>query len=105
MGELRRGRFVCHEGELEVIDDAVDQGIVGQESDDAHRPSASRAEHRVNLIHLADHLSPVLGGDGPEILLPLPERKRPETCSAPSTPVKIDHPITVCIAVPKKVMN
>jgi hypothetical protein len=44
-----------------VIDDPVHHGIIGEESDDLHHAAASRAEERVNLINLPDHLGPALG--------------------------------------------
>jgi hypothetical protein len=34
------------------------------------------AAHGVNFVHLADHLGPALGGDGPELLLHNPKRNR-----------------------------
>ena len=33
--DARRGRFVCDKGQLQVVEDAVDDGIVGDEGDDA----------------------------------------------------------------------
>lgn len=36
IGDLRRRRPVRGKGQLEVADDLVDDGIVGQESDHAH---------------------------------------------------------------------
>jgi len=63
-----------------MIDDPVHHGIVGEESDDLHRGAALRADHRVNLIDLADHLGPALGGDGPQLILDNPQRKSLKTC-------------------------
>jgi len=80
IGELRRGRFVGDESQLEVIDDPVHHGIVGEESNDLHRAPALRAEERVDLIHLTDHLCPALGRDGPELLLEYPEGGKPQAC-------------------------
>jgi hypothetical protein len=52
-----------------MIDDAVDHSIVCNKGDDLHPAAALGADHRVNLIHFADHLCPALGGDGPELFL------------------------------------
>jgi hypothetical protein len=63
-----------------VIDNPIDHGIVGEESDDAHLAAALRADHRVNLIDLADHLGPAPGRDGPELFLHHPERDSLRAC-------------------------
>jgi hypothetical protein len=55
---MRRGRLIGNECQLQVVDDSVHHGGVGEESDDAHLSAALRAEERVNFIHLTDHLSP-----------------------------------------------
>ena len=73
MGEMRRGRLVGDEGELEVVDNPVDHSIVGEEGDDLHLSAASEADHRVHLIHFPDHLGPALGRDRPELVLYHPE--------------------------------
>jgi len=73
---VRRRWSLRHKCQLEVIDDTVDHGIVGEEGDDAHLAAALRAEHRVNLIDLPDHLGPAFGGEGTELLLHHSERNR-----------------------------
>jgi len=75
ISEARRRRPLRDKGQLEVVDDAVHHGIVGEESDDLHRAPALRTDQRVNLIDLTDHLGPALGGDGPELVLYNPERE------------------------------
>jgi hypothetical protein len=77
---VRRGRLICDESQLEVVDDSVDYAIVCEESNDLHRGAALRSDHRVNLIDLPDHLCPALGGEGPKLPLQHPERKRPKAC-------------------------
>ena len=69
---MRRRRPLRDKGQLKVVDDAVHHGIVGEESDDLHRPSALRTDHRVHLIDFADHCRPALGRDGLELLLATP---------------------------------
>jgi len=59
-----------------VADDSVDHGILGEEGDDLHLASASRAEHRIHFIHFADHLGPALARDGPELVLHDQERRK-----------------------------
>ena len=61
ISDARRRRPLRDKGQLEVVDDAVHHGIVGEESDDLHRAPALRTDQRVNLIDLADHLGPALG--------------------------------------------
>jgi hypothetical protein len=89
------------EGQLQVVDDTVHNRIVGEETNDLHltalmepltllheyyKAAALRAEHRIDLVNLADHGSasqssmrlpnqgrPALGGDGPQLLLCDPE--------------------------------
>ena len=51
-GSLRR------KGQLQVVYDPVDDGMLRQEGNDLHCASAPRAEHRVNLIDLADYGRP-----------------------------------------------
>jgi len=58
-----------------VVDDAVHHRVVREESDEFHLAAAMRAEHRVDLINLPDHLSPVLARDAPQLVLDNPERK------------------------------
>jgi len=45
INDLRRGRSLCHEGQLEVVDDL-------------HRPVALRAEERVKLADFAHPFGP-----------------------------------------------
>lgn len=60
-----------------MVDDSIHHLMVGEERDDLHGAAAVRPQHLVNLIDLTDHLSPALGGDGPELLLDNEEgRKR-----------------------------
>jgi hypothetical protein len=76
ISELRRRGSFHNEGQLQVVDDAVDHGIVGEEGDNLHLALALRADHRVHFVDLADHLRPALGGDGSELVLHDQERKR-----------------------------
>lgn len=55
--------------QLEVIDDAVNHGIVGDEGDDAHLSTALRADQRVDFKNLADHLCPFAARDSRAFLL------------------------------------
>lgn len=47
---MRRRGSLGHEGQLEVIDDPVHNGVVGNEGDDAHLPGALGASEWVHLI-------------------------------------------------------
>ena len=58
-----------------MVGDPIHHGIVCDESNDLHPAAAFRAEHRIDFINLADHLSPALGRDAPELVLDNPERK------------------------------
>jgi hypothetical protein len=49
------------EGQLEMVDDAVDDGGLGEKRDDLHHASAAGAFHGVDLVDLADHGCPALG--------------------------------------------
>jgi hypothetical protein len=49
--------------ELEVGDDPVHCGIIGDESDHSHLATACRTYERINFIDLADHLCPAFGRD------------------------------------------
>ncbi|MDY0231465.1 MAG: hypothetical protein RBR88_03175 [Candidatus Saccharicenans sp.] len=69
IGDMGRRRSFGDKGQVEVVDDAVDHGLVCEESDDAHLSAATRAEHRANLINLKDHLGPALRENGLELLL------------------------------------
>ena len=80
ISELGRRRPLRHKGQVEVADDPVHYGIVGDEGDDPHPAAALRTDQRIHLVDLADHLGPALGRDRPELLLNNPERKRPKAC-------------------------
>jgi len=45
--DVRRGRSLRDEGQLEVVDNPVHNGIVGDEGDNAHPALALRAEQMV----------------------------------------------------------
>ena len=62
INEVRRGRLVGHERQFEVVDDPVHHGEIREESDDLHRPTALRADERVNFINLPDHYGPAPAG-------------------------------------------
>jgi len=89
MSDLRRRRSVGHEGQLQVLDNSIDDGRVGEESDDAHLTATLRADHRVNLIDFSDHLGPAPGRDGPEFLPNNPEGKRPKACLPDLSPMGV----------------
>ena len=74
-----RGPF-RDERQLQVVDDFVHHGIVGEEGDDAHLAAAFGAGQRIDLIDLADHLGPAFGGETPEFVFGNPERKSGEVC-------------------------
>jgi hypothetical protein len=50
-------------GQLEVVDDAIDHGEIGEESDDLHLATALGAGQGIDLVHLADHLGPAAARD------------------------------------------
>ncbi len=52
---LRDGR------RLQVVDDLVDHGVLGEEGDDAHLAATLEAAHRVNFKDLTANLGPALG--------------------------------------------
>ena len=54
ISDLWRGRLRCRKGQFEVVDDAIDRLVVGDESDELHRAAALRASERVDFINLAD---------------------------------------------------
>jgi len=66
---MRRRRSLCNKSQLEVIDDSVHHGVVGEEGDDLHRPSASRADHGVEFKDFPDHLGPAFKKKAPEPFL------------------------------------
>jgi len=75
ISDPRRGRLRSDKRQLEVVDDTIDHREVAKEGDDLHRAPALGAEHRVDLIDLANHLGPALGRDALELVLNNPERK------------------------------
>ena len=75
IGDVRWGRLVRGKCQLEVVNDAIDYGEIGEESNDPHRAAALRADHRINFIDFTDHLGPAVGRDRPELLLHHPERE------------------------------
>jgi len=86
---MRRRGSLRDKRQLEVVDDAVHRGIVGEEGDDLHRAAALGADHRVNLIDFADHLGPALGRDRAELLLHDQERDSGLTCLLDLPPMRI----------------
>ena len=63
-----------------MVDDAIHDGIVCEESDDLHGAAALRADHRINFIDFPEYIGPAFGGDGPELLLHHPERESLMVC-------------------------
>ena len=86
---MRRRGSLRDKRQLEVVDDAVHHGIVGEEGDDLHLATVLGADHRVNLIDFADHLGPALGRDRPELLLHNQERDSGLTCLPDLPPMRI----------------
>jgi hypothetical protein len=84
----RRGPF-RKEGQLEVVDDAVNHSPVSEESDDLHLSAASRAEHGIDFIRFTDHLGPALGRLTLRLLLHHPERKSFKTRLLDVSPMSI----------------
>ncbi len=77
--DIERKRSICHEGQVEVIDDFIHNLIVRKEKDDLHVAAALREDELLDLVSLANYLGPAVGGDGPK----LPEyrrRRKPKTC-------------------------
>jgi hypothetical protein len=75
IGDVRWGRLVRGKCKLEVVNDAIDYGEIGEESNDPHHAAALRADHRINFIDFTDHLGPAFGRETPELLLHHPERE------------------------------
>jgi hypothetical protein len=71
--DINRRRLLGHERQLQVTDDPVDDRVLGQEGHNSHPPPATRTDHRINLVDLADHLGPALGSDGLRLLLDHPQ--------------------------------
>lgn len=61
INDVWRRRLLCNKGELEVVDDPVHHGIVGDEGDDAHLAATSGTEQRIDFKDLPNHLSPAFG--------------------------------------------
>jgi len=66
---MRGRRSFCHKGQLEVMDDPVHHGIVGEESDDLHRGAALDTGQGIHLKDFSDHLCPAAAGDPRALLL------------------------------------
>jgi len=49
IGDMRGRRLVCDKVQLEVVNDSAHCGIVGDEGDDLHRPTAFGAEHGIDF--------------------------------------------------------
>jgi len=62
-GDVRRRRFLRHKGQLEVVDDAIDHSIVGDEGNDAHPALALRTEEWVHFIDFSYNFCPAAAGD------------------------------------------
>ena len=69
----------------------VDNGMLPEEGDDLHRPSTFWADHGVDLVNLADHLGPALGGDAAGLLLDDPERKSRKARLASLAPMGVGY--------------
>ena len=48
---------------LEVVDDVIDHGEIGEEGDDLHLAAALGAGQGIDFINLADYLGPAAAGD------------------------------------------
>jgi len=77
---LRRRGTLGDKDQFQVIDDPVHHGRLGEERDDLHRASTAGTAQGVDLIDLADHLGPALGGDAAGLLLDNPQRERRSPC-------------------------
>ena len=64
-----RRRLLGDKCQHQVVDDPVHHGIVCDEGDDAHPALAFRADQRVNLINLTNHLGPAPARDSRTLLL------------------------------------
>jgi hypothetical protein len=58
IGDMRGWSPLRDKHQIEVVDDSIHHGIVGEESDNPYCAAALRAERGVNLIDLVDHLGP-----------------------------------------------
>jgi len=70
------GAVSRRKGQFELVDDAIDRLIVGDEGDELHRAAALRASERVDLINLAANLSPAAPGDLPSLIFDDQELRR-----------------------------
>jgi len=52
-----------------VVDDAIDHGEIGKESDDLHLATALGAAQGIDFINLADHLGPAAAWDSRTLFL------------------------------------
>ena len=89
ISDLRRRGPVRNEGQLQVVDDPVDNGMLPEEGDDLHRPSTFWIDHGVDLVDLEDHLGPALGGEAAGLLLDDPERKSRQARLADLAPMGV----------------
>jgi len=62
-------RLLGNEAQLQMVDDPVHGGIIGDKGDDLHHSPALRAKHRVHFVNLANHLRPTFRRDAPHFLL------------------------------------
>ena len=85
----RRRRLLRRKGELQVIDDPVDDGRLGEEGDDLHPAAAFRTDHGVDFVDLPDHGRPALGRKTAELLLDNPQRRRRQALLADLSPVRV----------------
>jgi hypothetical protein len=83
------GGSLCHKGELEVVDDAIDHGEDGEEGDDTHFPLAFGTDQGVGFIHLADHGGPASAWDLRALLLDEEEYGQAMLSLAHLTPMSI----------------
>jgi hypothetical protein len=51
MSDLRRRRSVGYEGQFQVLDNSIDDGRVGEESDDAHLTALMQNMSTAKLPH------------------------------------------------------
>jgi hypothetical protein len=61
IGDVRRRGPLGEESQLEVADDPIHHGIVGEEGDNLHVAAGSRADQRVNFIGKTGVLYPFDG--------------------------------------------
>jgi len=70
-----RGAVSQPKSQVEMIVDSIHHGIASEERDNPYLSSSLRADERVNFLHFADHFSPAVGGDEPQLLLQYRERE------------------------------